>query len=136
MFNRILLAVVSFILTATCVACVNHLGLSETPIREIIAKPVDFDGAMVKVKGYIRWQGVGGPLLYATRSAALNAPEDQGIDLARAKGHFNSVAHYLSGNQGQCMILVGHFRAYTKDLILLDTTSKYGEITATEVSHC
>ena len=129
------LAIASGALALACAACSSQPSPIGTTIALLVMTPAKYDGHVVRVKGFVRWQGLGGPLLYTTHSEAMNAPESEGVDLSRKSGRF-SIQHYLSGKQGRCMIVVGLFRAYTNKVITVDTTSKYGQITANKVSRC
>lgn len=126
---------VLILLSVGYVGCALQSSTAEITIPKLIKNPVKYNGQTVQVRGFVRWQGLGSPLLYATRARALNAPEDEGIDLARSKGRF-SIRHYLEGQQGQCMVVKGRFRAYTRNVITVDTTSKYGRITADNITRC
>jgi len=129
------LTIVFGVLTLAFSACSSLPPPLGTTVALLVMSPGKYDGHVVRVKGFVRWQGLGGPLLYATHAEAINAPESEGVDLSRKSGHF-SIQHYLSGKQEQCMIVVGLFRAYTDKVITVDTTSKYGRITANKVSRC
>lgn len=129
------LAIASGALALACAACSSQPSPVGTSVALLVMSPGKYDGHVVRLKGFVRWQGLGGPLLYATHAEAINATESEGVDLSRKSGRF-SIQHYLSGKQGGCMIVVGLFRAYTDKVITVDTTSKYGRIMADKVSRC